>query len=105
MAKTEFPAGTLDHIGFVVIFAHYQGKWVYCSLKELLVFFVLIKVKIGSILIITSAKLFEDLGFSNLPDAFQDQRFPVRGIFPGQQFFQDQSFHTNLHHIFIKIYV
>lgn len=34
MAKTEFPAGTLDHIGFVVIFAHYQGKWVYCWHKK-----------------------------------------------------------------------
>lgn len=30
MAMTEYPAGTLDNIGFVVIFTRYQGKWVYC---------------------------------------------------------------------------
>lgn len=30
MPKTEYPAGRLDHIEFVVIFTRYQGKWVYC---------------------------------------------------------------------------
>ena len=30
MAMTEFPAGWLDNIEFVVIFTRYQGKWVYC---------------------------------------------------------------------------
>lgn len=30
MAMTEYPAETLDNIGFVVIFTRYQGKWVYC---------------------------------------------------------------------------
>ncbi|MCM1065654.1 MAG: NUDIX domain-containing protein [Eubacterium sp.] len=30
MAKTIYPAGMLDDIGFVAIFAEYQGKWVYC---------------------------------------------------------------------------
>lgn len=34
MAKTDYPAGTLDNIGFVVIFANYQGKWVYCWHKR-----------------------------------------------------------------------
>ena len=29
MAMTEFPAGRLDNIEFVVIFTRYQGKWVY----------------------------------------------------------------------------
>ena len=27
---TEYPAGWLDDIGFVVIYTRYQGKWVYC---------------------------------------------------------------------------
>ncbi len=34
MAMTEYPAGRLDDIGFVVIFTRYQGKWVYCWHKH-----------------------------------------------------------------------
>ena len=34
MAMTEFPAGRLDNIEFVVIFTRYQGKWVYCWHKR-----------------------------------------------------------------------
>ncbi len=30
MAITEYPAGKLNNIGFVVIFTRYQKKWVYC---------------------------------------------------------------------------
>lgn len=30
MPKTDYPAGRLEHIEFVVIFTRYQGKWVYC---------------------------------------------------------------------------
>lgn len=30
MPKTNYPAGELQHIDFVVIFTRYQGKWVYC---------------------------------------------------------------------------
>lgn len=32
--KTNYPAGWLSDIGFVVIFANYQGKWVYCWHKH-----------------------------------------------------------------------
>lgn len=32
--KTEYPAGSLDNIGFVSIFTRYQGKWVYCWHKR-----------------------------------------------------------------------
>lgn len=31
---TEFPAGRLENIEFVVIFTKYQGKWVYCWHKR-----------------------------------------------------------------------
>ena len=31
---TEFPAGRLENIEFVVIFTRYQGKWVYCWHKR-----------------------------------------------------------------------
>lgn len=31
---TEYPAGWLDDIGFVVIFTRYRGKWVYCWHKH-----------------------------------------------------------------------
>lgn len=34
MSKTNYPAGWLSDIGFVVIFANYQGKWVYCFHKH-----------------------------------------------------------------------
>ena len=34
MLKTNFPAGWLSDISFVVIFANYQGKWVYCFHKR-----------------------------------------------------------------------
>lgn len=34
MAMTEFPAGRLDNIEFVVIFTRYQGRWVYCWHKH-----------------------------------------------------------------------
>ena len=34
MAMTEFPAGRLDNIEFVVIFTRYHGKWVYCWHKR-----------------------------------------------------------------------
>lgn len=34
MAKTDYPAGRLEDISFVVIFASYQGKWVYCWHKK-----------------------------------------------------------------------
>ena len=34
MLKTNYPAGWLSDIGFVVIFANYQGKWVYCLHKR-----------------------------------------------------------------------
>ncbi len=34
MAKTNYPAGVLDDIEFVVIFTNYQGKWVYCWHKR-----------------------------------------------------------------------
>lgn len=30
MPKTDYPAGRLEHIEFVVIFTRYRGKWVYC---------------------------------------------------------------------------
>ncbi len=30
MPKTDYPAGRLEHIDFVVIFTRYQGRWVYC---------------------------------------------------------------------------
>ena len=30
MPKTDYPAGRLERIDFVVIFTRYQGKWVYC---------------------------------------------------------------------------
>lgn len=30
MPKTDYPAGRLEQIDFVVIFTRYQGKWVYC---------------------------------------------------------------------------
>lgn len=32
--KTNYPAGWLTDIGFVVIFANYQGKWVYSRHKQ-----------------------------------------------------------------------
>lgn len=32
--KKEYPVGRLDDIAFVVIFASYQGKWVYCWHKH-----------------------------------------------------------------------
>jgi 8-oxo-dGTP diphosphatase len=32
--KTNFPAGWLSDIQFVVIFANYHGKWVYCWHKR-----------------------------------------------------------------------
>lgn len=32
-AKTNYPPGWLSDISFVVIFANYQGKWVYCFHK------------------------------------------------------------------------
>ena len=34
MAMTEYPVGSLDNIGFVVIFTRYQKKWVYCWHKK-----------------------------------------------------------------------
>ena len=34
MAMTEYPADSLDNIGFVVIFTRYEGKWVYCWHKR-----------------------------------------------------------------------
>ncbi len=34
MAKTNFFAGTLDRIEFVVIFTKYKDKWVYCWHKK-----------------------------------------------------------------------
>lgn len=34
MAKTNYPAGMLDDIEFVVVFTNYQGKWVYCWHKR-----------------------------------------------------------------------
>lgn len=34
MAMTEYPAGRLDNIEFVVIFTRYQEKWVYCWHKH-----------------------------------------------------------------------
>lgn len=34
MLKTNYPAGWLSDISFVVIFANYQGKWVYCFHKR-----------------------------------------------------------------------
>ena len=34
MAKTEYPAGWLQNIEFVVIFTRYQDKWVYCWHKH-----------------------------------------------------------------------
>ena len=34
MAMTEYAAGSLDRIEFVVIFTRYQGKWVYCWHKR-----------------------------------------------------------------------
>lgn len=34
MAKTIYPAGMLDDIGFVGIFTNYQGKWVFCWHKR-----------------------------------------------------------------------
>ncbi|MBD5474356.1 MAG: NUDIX domain-containing protein [Lachnospiraceae bacterium] len=34
MSMTEFPAGRLENIEFVVIFTKYQGKWVYCWHKR-----------------------------------------------------------------------
>lgn len=34
MAKTIYPAGMLDDIGFVAVFTNYQGKWVYCWHKR-----------------------------------------------------------------------
>ena len=30
MAMTEYPVGRLDDISFVVVYAKYEGKWVYC---------------------------------------------------------------------------
>lgn len=30
MPKTDYPAGRLEHIEFVVVFTRYQDKWVYC---------------------------------------------------------------------------
>ena len=34
MTKTNYPAGWLSDIKFVVIFANYKGKWVYCWHKR-----------------------------------------------------------------------
>ena len=34
MFKKDYPAGRLDDITFVVIFANFQGKWVYCWHKR-----------------------------------------------------------------------
>lgn len=34
MSKQNFPAGQLDNIEFVVIFARYRGKWVYSWHKK-----------------------------------------------------------------------
>lgn len=34
MTKTNYPPGWLSDISFVVIFAKYQGKWVYCWHKR-----------------------------------------------------------------------
>lgn len=34
MPKTEYPAGSLEKIDFVVIFSRYQGKWIYCLHKR-----------------------------------------------------------------------
>lgn len=34
MTKTNYPAGWLYDIKFVVIFANYKGKWVYCWHKR-----------------------------------------------------------------------
>lgn len=30
MSITEYPAGRLDNIEFVTIFARYEGQWIYC---------------------------------------------------------------------------
>ena len=34
MSKTNYPAGWLKDISFVVIFANYRGRWVYCWHKH-----------------------------------------------------------------------
>lgn len=34
MPKTDYPAGRLEQIDFVVIFTRYQEKWVYCWHKH-----------------------------------------------------------------------
>lgn len=34
MAKTYYPAGWLDDIEFVAVYARYGGKWVYCFHKK-----------------------------------------------------------------------
>ena len=61
--------------------------------KELLILLVFIKVKVGCIIIITSAEFLENPRFAHLPHSFEDQRLAVRRVFPFQQSFQDQSLH------------
>ena len=56
--------------------------YIFCGFKELFIFFIFIKVKICSILIILSAKLFQDPGLSHLTHPFQNQRFAIGRVFP-----------------------
>ncbi len=34
MAVVNYPAGILDNIGYVLVYARYEGKWVYCWHKH-----------------------------------------------------------------------
>ena len=78
---------------------------VFGCFKELLVFLVFIKVEIGSIFVISPAKLLQDPRFADLSHPLEYQRLTIGRVFPFQQFFQNKAFHGHLYHIFIAISV
>ena len=75
------------------------------SLKELLIFFVFIKVEIGGIFIVTLAKLFQNPGLAHLTHALQNQGLAIGGVLPVQQLLQNKSFHSSTPHTFIGVLV
>ena len=68
---------------------------IFCSFKELLVFFVLVKVEIGGIFIIASAELLQNPSLTHLAHTLQNQGLAIGRILPGQQLIQNQSFHRH----------
>ena len=68
---------------------------IFGGLKELPVLLVLIEVEVGSVFIISFAKLFQEPGLAHLTNTLEDQWLAVGGVLPRYQLIHDKSFHQN----------